>query len=231
MAGRHVAAGRPSITAPGGRTAPRHSTTPLSPRTFAGTPLTVEGVTRDAMAASALVGSSVPKGLLAAALGASHGAAVFNLGESTADAQSNVGTALANIDAIAKSRALRAVARNAEGVAPTASDLSVASPRLMARGRGPLVSVLGMVPGDVARAVAEFDRYGYTVNRAMVPPRLDPMSKRSYWRTADTTVLGQMPQEARQAVAAAFERGVTVWTTVAEIGTKPTNPPNPGVTY
>ena len=229
MAGRHVAAGRPSVTAPGGR--PRQGQHTLQPRTFLGTPLTVEGVTRDALAASSLIGSSIPKGPLAPALAAAHGGAAFDLATRSSSAQQEIATALANIDAISKARSLRAVSRNAEGVAPTASDLSVASPRLMARGRGPLVSVLGMVPGDVARAVAEFDRYGYTVNRAMVPPRLDPMEHRSYWRTAETTVLGSMPQEARQAVAAAFERGVTVWNSVAEIGTHPANPPRPGVSY
>lgn len=183
------------------------------------------------MASASLLGSSVPKGLLAAALGAAHGAAVFNLTSSQAGAQTNIETALANLEAISKSRALRSVARNAEGVAPTADPTSVQSARLLATGRGPLVSVLGMTPGDLARAVAEFDRYGYTVNRAMVPPRLDPMTKRSYWQTAETTVLGDMPQEARQAVASAFERGVTVWTSVDEIGTHPANAPHSGVVY
>lgn len=230
MAGRHAASGRPSITAPAGaRTAPgRHV---VQPRTFQGTPLTVQGVTRDAMASASLMGSSVPKGLLAATLGAAHGAAVFDLTDSQASAQTNIETAMANLEAISKSRALRAVARNAEGVAPTSDPTSIQSPRLLATGRGPLVSVLGMVAGDVARVVSEFDRYGYTVNRPMVPPRLDPMQKRSYWQTSETTVLGSMPQEARQAVAAAFERGVTVWTSVAEIGTHPANPANPGVVY
>lgn len=228
MAGRHVAAGRPSITAPATASAPRHA---VAPRTFQGTPLTVQGVTRDAMASASLLGSSVPKGLLASTIGAAHGAAVFNLTDSQATAQTNVETAMANLEAVSKSRSLRAVVRNAEGVPPTAAPTSIQSARLLATGRGPLVSVLGMTAGDLARAVAEFDRYGYTVNRAMVPPRLDAMQKRTYWQTADTTVLGDMPQDSRQTVASAFERGVTVWTSVAEIGTRPANPPTPGVTY
>lgn len=230
MAGRHVSTQRPTASVPAGRGAApgRHA---LAPRTFQGTPLTVQGVTRDAMASASLMGSSVPKGLLAATIGAQHGAALFNLTDSQASAQTNVETAMANLEAISKSRSLRSVARNAEGVAPTADATSVQSARLLATGRGPLVSVLGMTAGDLARTVAEFDRYGYRVNRAMVPPRLDAMQKRTYWQTAETTVLGDMPQDARQAVAAAFERGVTVWTSVAEIGTKPANPPTPGVTY
>lgn len=231
MAGRYAASGRPSITAPASASRPGSGRHVVQPRTFQGTPLTVQGVTRDAMASASLMGSSVPKGLLAATLGAAHGAAVFNLTDSQASAQVNIETAMANLEAISKSRSLRAVARNAEGVAPSSDMTTVQSPRLLATSRGPLVSVLGMTSGDVARAVAEFDRYGYTVNRAMVPPRLDPMEKRSYWQTSDTTVLGSMPQEARQAVAAAFERGVTVWTSVAEIGTHPANPPRSGIVY
>lgn len=79
--------------------------------------------------------------------------------------------------------------------------------------------------------ISEWSRYGYMVGRAFTPPRLDPMTKWSYWQTADTTVLGALPQEARAAVAAAFERGTTVWTSVADIGTNPTNEPRSGVTY
>lgn len=230
MAGRHVSTQRPTASSPAGRggVSGRHA---VQPRTFQGAPLTVQGVTRDAMASASLMGSSVPKGLLAATIGAAHGAAVFDLTDSQASAQTNVETAMANLEAISKSRALRSVARDAEGIAPTADPTTVQSARLLATGRGPLVSVLGMTAGDLARAVAEFDRYGYVVNRAMVPPRLDPMTKRSYWQTAETTVLGDMPQDARQAVASAFERGVTVWTTVSEIGTRPANAPRSGVVY
>jgi hypothetical protein len=231
MAGRHVASGRPSVTAPPrtAGTGRRAMQTPT--RTFAGTPMNVEGVTRDAVAASSLLGTSVPKGPLAFTIAASHGAAAYDLTTSASSAQQNIGSALAGVDAISKSRAIRAVARNAEGVAPSADRLTIESPRLLASGRGPLVSVLGMTAGDLARAVAEFDRYGYTVNRAMVPPRLDAMTKRTYWQTADTTVVGSLPQADRQTIASAFERGVTVWASVAEIGTHPANAPQSGVTY
>lgn len=231
MAGRHVAAGRPSITAPPRTAATGRRAAQPQTRTFAGTPLNVEGVTRDALAASSLVGSSIPKGPLAFTLAVSHGVAAYDLADSGSNAQQNIGSAVAGVDVISKSRSLRAVARNAEGVAPTADPLTVQSARLLASGRGPLVSVLGLTPGDLARTVAEFDRYGYTVNRAMIPPRLDAMTKRTYWQTAETTVLGSMPQADRQTIASAFERGITVWTNVAEIGTHPANPPTPGVTY
>lgn len=232
MAGKHASPARPSASSRVGGTtrasAPRHS---AGVRTFAGTPLTVDGVTRDAMSASALLGSSIPKGLLAATLGANHAGAAYDLTTSESSAQQAIGTAIAGVDAVSKARAIRAVSRNAEGIAPTSTPLSIEGARLLAAGRGPRVSVEGMVAGDIARAVAMFDRYGYTVNRAMVPPRLDPMTHRSYWQLADATILGAAPQADRDAIASAFERGVTVWNVVSEIGTRPANAPRAGVSY
>jgi len=79
--------------------------------------------------------------------------------------------------------------------------------------------------------VSEWNRYGYMIGQAFVPPRLDPMTHRSYWQISEATVLGALPQNARDLIARAFERGVTVWTTVAEIGTEPANAPRAGVSY
>lgn len=90
---------------------------------------------------------------------------------------------------------------------------------------------MGMVPGDIATAVAEFDRYGYTVNRAMTPPRMDPMTSRSYWEFDEITLIGELPQSSRDEITTAFQRGVTVWTNVAEIGQHTTNTANAGVSY
>ena len=230
MAGKYAAPARPSMTSRVGRPAPRHAAE-RNVRSFAGTPLSVEGITRDAMGASSLLGSSIPKGPLAFTIAVAHANDAYGLTSDQASAQASIATVLASIDAISKARAIRAVSRNAEGVAPTSTPLSVEGARLLANGRGPRVTVEGMVAGDIARAVAMFDRYGYTVNRAMVPPRLDPMTKRSYWQLDDATILGQMPQSDREAVATAFERGVTVWNVVAEIGTHPANSPRAGVSY
>lgn len=79
--------------------------------------------------------------------------------------------------------------------------------------------------------LAEWGRYGYMIGQAFVPPRLDPMTHWSYWRTSETTILGSLPQSARDRVASAFERGVTVWNQVGEIGTTPDNVPRPGISY
>lgn len=229
MAGKYRAAG-PASSIQTGKPSGRRS---AGVRTFAGTPLTVDGITREAMGSTSLLGASIPKGIGAAALAASHGAAANSLTNSQADAQINVASVLAQIDAVAKSRALRAVARNAEGVANSSTDLAIESPRLLAHGRGPRVAVQGMTSGDLARVVAMFRRYGYTVGRAFTPQRLDVMTRMSYWKTLDATIVGAVPQERRQTIAGAFNRGTTVWTSIADIGTDVTgsNEPLSGISY
>jgi len=193
--------------------------------------LTVTGVTKEAVSAASLFGSSVPKGPLSPALGAQHASDGNTLVTDESFAQADIASAMAAIDAISTARGLRASARSAEAVAPTAGDVSIESPRLLAHGRGPAVYVLGMVGGDIARAVAMFKRYGYTINRAFIPQQLNVMSHYSYWQTEETTVLGDLPQDAREAIAGMFERGTTVWDTVAEIGTEPPNDPVSGISY
>lgn len=202
-------------------------------RTFAGTPISVDGITREAMGSTSLLGAAIPKGLLAASIAASHGAAANDLTNSQADAQNDIARALAQIDAGSKARALRAVARNAEGNANSSTLMAVQSPRLLAHGRGPLIAVLAMTPGDVNQTVAMFQRYGYTIGRSFKPTRLDPMTKMSYWKTTDATITGAVPQQHRQAVAAAFDRGVTIWNSIADIGTDvtATNTPRAGISY
>lgn len=202
-------------------------------RTFAGIPLTVTGLSREAVGAASLLASSIPKGPLAPTIAAAHAGATFDLGTNESFAQLDIATALANIEAISKSRALRAIARNAESAANSSTPLSIESPRLLAHGRGPRTVVSGMVAGDLARVVAMFARYGYTVNRAFVPSRLDVMSKMSYWQCSDATILGAVPQQRRQTIADAFNRGTTVWASIADIGTDVTgsNTPEPGISY
>ncbi len=82
-----------------------------------------------------------------------------------------------------------------------------------------------------AAAVSVWKKFGYMVNRSMVPPRLDVMSAYSYWRIEDITFQGTLPQDGRMELAAAFERGVTVWTDLNLVGSDPTNTPRSGVSY
>lgn len=226
---KHVSNARPSATtASNRRAAPAHS---AGERVLLGSTLSADGITRDAMGAASLLGSSIPKGPLAPALAGNHASDANTLTNNEGFAQSDITSAMAAIGAIGKARSIRAAARNAEGVAPTSTPLSVEGARLLAHGRGPRVVVQGMVAGDVARAVAMFDRYGYTVNRGMVPPRLDPMTHYSYWQIEDIALVGSIPQEEREVIAQAFQRGVTIWNTVSEIGTHPANAARAGVTY
>ena len=74
-------------------------------------------------------------------------------------------------------------------------------------------------------------RYGYMIGQAFTPPQLNAMSSYTYWKTQDATVIGAMPQERRQTVAAAFDRGVTIWDDISLIGTQPENTPLTGISY
>jgi hypothetical protein len=83
----------------------------------------------------------------------------------------------------------------------------------------------------IRKLVSEWTRYGYMIGQAFVPPQLNVMSHYSYWQANEPTILGSLPQSARDSISAAFERGVTVWDSVAEIGTQPTNTPLGGISY
>lgn len=111
------------------------------------------------------------------------------------------------------------------------------SPESLASGWRAIVAqgfkaVVSMPSAERIKALlSEWRRFGYMIGQAFIPPRLDVMTHWSFWQLSEPTILGAFPQSARDAVSAAFERGVTVWNTVAEIGTEPDNEPVAGVTY
>lgn len=76
-------------------------------------------------------------------------------------------------------------------------------------------------------------RYGYMVNRSFQPSRLDVMSRFSYWKTQDAVILGNIPQADRAKIAAAFDRGVTVYGSLSDVGqdVSTTNAPVNGFSY
>jgi hypothetical protein len=96
-------------------------------------------------------------------------------------------------------------------------------------------SVIIAVPSAerVSKLLSEWRRFGYMIGQAFAPTRLDPMTKMSYWETSETVILGAVPQERRQTIASAFERGLTVWASLADIGTDVTgtNAPRAGISY
>lgn len=81
--------------------------------------------------------------------------------------------------------------------------------------------------------LSEWKRYGYMIGQVFKPTRLDPMTKMSYWLTTDAVIVGSVPQQRRQTIASAFDRGTTVWTSIADIGTDVTgtNTPRAGISY
>lgn len=98
---------------------------------------------------------------------------------------------------------------------------------------GQAFHVIVAMPGQerVRKVISEWKRYGYMVGQAFTPPRLDVMTHWSYWQLGEATILGALPQDSRDSISRAFQRGVTVWQNVAEIGTQPANEPVAGVTY
>jgi hypothetical protein len=81
--------------------------------------------------------------------------------------------------------------------------------------------------------ISEWSRYGYMIGQAFTPARLDAMTKFTYWKTTGALITGSTPQEKRQTIAEAFDRGVTLWNDLADIGTDVTgaNAPITGITY
>lgn len=227
--GNHRAPGLPSIVQKTAPTSRRAAATP----TFGGTPLSVDGITRDAMGSSSLLGSAIPKGIAASTIGTSHANAASDLTNSQASAQADISETLAQLNVIAQGRAARAAARSAEANPNSSTAITIQSPRLMAHGRGPLTVILGMNEGDTNRVVAMFEKFGYTINRALTPTRLDAMTHFTYWKTTEATVVGNVPQENRQTIAQAFNGGVTLWNDISEIGTDVTaaNAPVTGISY
>lgn len=126
----------------------------------------------------------------------------------------------------------RAVIEDSKSVGTSASPTDVDQPELYAdNARAVQLSILSAPPATIRAAIGVFGKYGYMINRAMVPPRLDPMTAFSYWQTEDTTILGNMPAFDREQLAVEFQAGVTVWENMAQIGTNPTNNPRTGVSY
>lgn len=74
-------------------------------------------------------------------------------------------------------------------------------------------------PQYVRQVGQYFQRYGYYVNRFLVPPQnLKCMTRFTYWQMRECYVLGNLPEVFRQAIRGIFESGVTVWAAPEYIG-------------
>ncbi len=85
----------------------------------------------------------------------------------------------------------------------------------------------------IAACLSEWRRFGYMVGRSFEPSQLDVMTEFSYWKTGGAVITGEIPTEHKSTVAAAFDRGVTVWAHIGKIGTdvSGTNAPVGGISY
>ena len=74
-------------------------------------------------------------------------------------------------------------------------------------------------------------RYGYAVNAALRPSRLQVMEKFSYWKFQEYTIRDSIiPEQYKNVIRGIFEKGVTVWGNPDDIGyTKIDN--NPPIIY
>lgn len=100
-------------------------------------------------------------------------------------------------------------------------------------GRGLTALITSPTADAVNRALSMWKRYGYMVGRSFAPSRLDSMSQMTYWKTNGAVIVGALPHRQRQTIAAAFDRGLTVWASIGAIGTDVTgtNAPTAGISY
>lgn len=109
----------------------------------------------------------------------------------------------------------------------------LASAWRFATGKGFQATIVAPRYDQARQLLSVWRRYGYMVNRAFEPSRLDVMSRFSYWKTQDAVILGRIPQADRERIAAAFDRGVTVYSSLSDIGqdVSTVNAPVNGFTY
>lgn len=89
-------------------------------------------------------------------------------------------------------------------------------------------------PGMMAVIGEYWLRYGYAVNRfANMPSTLKCMDKFTYWKLKETYITSwKCPETFKQTIRGIFEKGVTIWSNPADIGTidMATNTPLSGIT-
>ena len=79
-----------------------------------------------------------------------------------------------------------------------------------------------MLSGAALTAVGEYWlRYGYAIHRfGQIPSSLMVMTNFTYWKLSESYIrTAPMPESFKQAIRGIFEKGVTVWSDPAKIGT------------
>lgn len=98
-----------------------------------------------------------------------------------------------------------------------------------------LTAKMKRITNGAVATIGEFWlRYGYSVNRFVVPPRnLQCMTEFTYWKMKETYIQGFMPETFKQTIRGIFESGVTVWDNPNNVGTidSASNKPISGMSY
>lgn len=77
-------------------------------------------------------------------------------------------------------------------------------------------------------------RYGYAIRASLTPPTdLKCMTKFTYWKFAESYLIGNIPEQMKKTIRGIFEKGVTVWTSPNDIGNIDwaDNQPLSGISY
>lgn len=149
-----------------------------------------------------------------------------NLGYALGVAESDYRNALAGINAQVQQMRL---------TPPTTSGALGGDQFNLANGiMGILVRFKTCAPSALA-AVGEYMlRYGYFVQRFLVPPaNLMCMTRFTYWQMQECYIRGTLPEQYRMTIKGIFEKGTTVWAAPNDIGVLDwaDNDPLPGISY
>lgn len=186
-------------------------------------------------------GQGAISGAASAALGSVAGLATANIQASNTitmldisqDGSFDIGAYQLGLSGIAAVNAFDTWVQSLNSASGGGSAERLASPWRAILAQGFKAIVVAPSAERVKKLLSEWKRYGYMIGQAFTPTRLDPMTKMSYWQTDGAVIVGPAPQQHRQTIAQAFDRGTTVWTNLADIGTDVTgtNAPRAGISY
>lgn len=179
-------------------------------------------------AAVAMAGATGLGSLATSAITANNTLDILDIAQ---DGSFDIATYQLGLSGIASYYAFQAWSQSLDSVSGRGGRHTLAGAWRTMVGRGLEVLIVAPAADAVSRLLSTWRRFGYMIDRAFVPPRLDAMDHFTYWQLAEPTILGSMPSDARERIADRFARGTTIWTNVAEIGTQPANNPRAGVTY
>lgn len=114
---------------------------------------------------------------------------------------------------------LQAQVSQGKTLQPTASGQLGGDMFAMAKGYYALVLKNKRIKLAFVRQIGEYWlRYGYAINRFMIPPAdLKCCEKFTYWQMTMCNLMGDMPEIFRQAIRGIFEAGVTIWSSPDDI--------------